>query len=37
LAQAAAAGTANALSIGGGQFSRSEFEDILAQIQITSL
>jgi 1-phosphofructokinase family hexose kinase len=37
LTMAAAAGTANALSIGGGQFTRLEFEQLLTQIQITSL
>ena len=35
LAQATAAGTANALSIGGGLFTRAEFDSILNQVQIT--
>lgn len=35
LAQATAAGTANALSIGGGSFTRAEFDDILNQVQVT--
>ena len=34
LAQATAAGTANALSVGGGAFTRTEFERILGQIRI---
>lgn len=37
LAHATAAGTANALSIGGGSFTKSEFEHILEQVQITQL
>jgi 1-phosphofructokinase family hexose kinase len=37
LAQATAAGTANALSIGGGSFTRAEFETILRETQITLL
>lgn len=37
LAQAAAAGTANALSIGGGSFTKAEFDDILKQIQVVAL
>jgi 1-phosphofructokinase family hexose kinase len=37
LGQAAAAGTANALSIGGGRFTRLEFEAIVQQIQVTRL
>ena len=37
LAQATAAGTANALSIGGGSFTRLEFEKLLGQIQIARL
>jgi 1-phosphofructokinase family hexose kinase len=34
LAQATAAGTANALSIGGGSFTREEFDDILGQVRL---
>jgi 1-phosphofructokinase family hexose kinase len=37
LAQATAAGTANAMSIGGGSFTRTEFEDLLKQVQIVKL
>jgi fructose-1-phosphate kinase PfkB-like protein len=37
LAEATAAGTANALSIGGGSFTRAEFETILRETQITLL
>jgi 1-phosphofructokinase family hexose kinase len=35
--QAVAAGSANALSIGGGKFSRQEFESILAQVSVKKL
>lgn len=35
LAQATAAGAANALSVGGGSFTRTEFESILSQIQVS--
>jgi len=37
LAQATAAGTANALSIGGGSFTRTEFESILKETRVTAL
>jgi 1-phosphofructokinase family hexose kinase len=37
LAQASAAGTANCLSIGGGAFTRVEFEEILLQTRILNL
>lgn len=37
LAQATAAGAANALSVGGGSFTRSEFDGVLGQIRLTSL
>lgn len=37
LRRAAAAGTANALSVGGGQFTRTEFEAMLNEIQIIEM
>jgi 1-phosphofructokinase family hexose kinase len=37
LAHGGAAGTANALSIGGGRFTRLEFEDVLRQVQTVRL
>lgn len=37
LAQATAAGAANALSVGGGSFTRMEFEGILGQTQLSRL
>ena len=37
LSWATAAGTANALSIGGGSFTRLEFDNMLRQIQILTL
>jgi 1-phosphofructokinase family hexose kinase len=37
LMHGAAAGTANALSIGGGRFTRLEFEDVLRQVQTVRL
>jgi 1-phosphofructokinase family hexose kinase len=37
LAYATAAGTANALSIGGGSFTRAEFESILGETRVTPL
>jgi 1-phosphofructokinase family hexose kinase len=37
LVQATAAGTANALSIGGGSFTRADFESILHQTRVTPL
>lgn len=37
LAQATAAGTANALSVGGGTFTRAEFEDVLRETRVARL
>jgi tagatose 6-phosphate kinase len=37
LRQAAAAGSANALSVGGGKFTRQEFESVLAQTTVKKL
>lgn len=37
LAYATAAGTANAMSVGGGAFTRAEFESVLVETQVTRL